>query len=476
MGARRYLASITLALIVGCNAPPVQRQDEIDRFRSEMQLRGQAIQVELSRPLSMEQCVRLALANSLELHIRNLALRLRDDQVRLAIAGGLPKLSLQYNQSYRSNKSLIEFRGLTTEMEDQNQRALGVSAMMPLLDFGLTYYAWRIALDQRQQDRLLIARSEQLLRRDIRVAYAQHAAALRQEKLARQSLAAGQKVLEIGKALEREKMAVRAETILVEAAVAQANLELSLAQQRVQETHLLLGQFMSLPPGAQFSIYEQQPVLPPPPTTQQVAAMEERALVARPELAVQDLARHISASAVRHEAANFFPQLNGTGSFNWTSASTVVNPSFFLLGFNITHSLLDGTATLWRYDIAKTNMTLEEQRTLLVSLGVMYEVELTALRVVQAREIVTASEILESARREALDRVIKLYQEGMEDAAGAARSIADLTSQATILDRARTNYQTAWYELEAAVLPEELPTTRATSRPAATAATKESMP
>ena len=66
----------------------------------------------------------------------------------------------------------------------------------------------------------------------------------------------------------------------------------------------------------------------------------------------------------------------------------------------------------------------------------------------------------------ALDRIVSLYQEGLEDIAGAARSLADLTIQATTLDRAQTEYQVAWHELEAAALPER-PVAKPTSRPAA---------
>ena len=66
----------------------------------------------------------------------------------------------------------------------------------------------------------------------------------------------------------------------------------------------------------------------------------------------------------------------------------------------------------------------------------------------------TAARILEASRRAGLDRIVSLYKEGLEDEAGAARSLADLTAQAVILDQAQTEYLVAWHELEAAVLPQ----------------------
>jgi len=133
---------------------------------------------------------------------------------------------------------------------------------------------------------------------------------------------------------------------------------------------------------------------------------------------------------------------------------------------------LDGGATLWRYEMAKKAATVEEERTLLASLGVLYEVQMRALRVRQTYETIGAAQTLEEARQKGLDRVVSLYKEGLEDEAGAARALADLTAQSTILDRTLTEYLVAWHELEAAVVGPTFengaatqPTTRATTLP-----------
>jgi outer membrane protein TolC len=446
-----------LLLAAGCNAPAVQRSDETVRFHEEISRRAEAMETELRGPLTLERCEELALANSLDLRVRELALRLQDDRVRMSLDSGLPKASLLYRDTTRSNEPAIDVNGASFAFEDRHQRALSVAAVLPVLDFGTTYYSYRNAVDRREQERLLLERARQLLVRDVRVAYAQHAGALRQRQLATVAYEAAQRVLRVARSLERAQMTVAADTSLVEAAVAQAALELSLAEQRVRQTHLALLQIMSLPPTLEVSIIEALPELPPPPTVAQVAEYARRALEARPELAVQDLARHIAANSIRKELADFFPKLNLTGSFNWSSASAVVNPEFFLYGFTIAHSLLDGGMQIWRYDLAKKTATVEEARTLLLSLGVLYEVQFRALRVAQAHETIGATAVLEKSRRAALERVVSLYQAGLEDEAGAARALAELTSQATLLDRAQTDYLVAWCELVAAALPEQSP-------------------
>lgn len=453
-------------LLGGCGPDPVQRTAELATFNSYLAAHAQAVDIDPNVPLPMAQCEELALAGSLDIRVRTLALQLQDDNVRIALSQGMPKGTAVYGETIRSNRNLAETGGFVSEVDDRHQKSASIAAVMPALDFGLTYYSWQIALDRQKQEELLLVRSKQLLRRDVRIAYTRHAGARRQARLTQIAYQAGLQVLRVAKSLEHARLTVPADTALVEAAVAQANLDLAQARNRVAETHLELAQMMSLPPGVEFTILDDLPPSPPVPTAEQVAAFDDRALQARPELAVQDLARRISASSVRKEMAAFFPHVDLSTSFNWTSSSVIVNPAWFQGGFQVTHSLLDGGATLWRYDQAKNNVGVEKERSLLVSLGILYDVEFCALRVRLANDQVQASLILETARRAGLDRIVSLYKEGLEDEAGAARSLADLTTQATLLDQAQTEYIVAWHALEAAVLPLAPPTAAAASQPA----------
>jgi outer membrane protein TolC len=481
-GRNGYLQNFVLALVAsaivlsGCNAPVIDRSKDAADFRGYLKNESRRLAIDPQKPLTMAQCEQLAIRNSLSLRVKNLALMLQDDRIRLAMSGWMPHGRLEYNAQTRSNDSLMKMGDTpAVESEDRNQQNLNIGTVMTLLDFGVTYYSYKISLDRRTQEELEILRSEQLLRRDVRVAYAQHAGAIRQERLARTAYQAAEQVLRVARSLEKEKLQVHADTALVESAVAEAGLNLSLASQRVEETHLALSQLMSFPPGTVFRIYDDLPPMPGVPGPGQVNALEDRALVARPELTVHDLERHISANEVRKQFAEFFPRVDGVAGFHWTSASQVVNDNFFLGGITVTSSLLDGGDSIWRYDLAKKNVDVQTERRLLISLGILYDVQLRALRVKTAHESVVAATKLEMARRESLNRIISLYNEGLEDEAGAATALGNLTIQSTAMDKAQTEYLSAWYELEAAALPEVLPTDKAaagapasqpTSRPA----------
>jgi outer membrane protein TolC len=464
--AALIIAMAAMAAMAGCFPRAVRRGEETRRFQSYLRDQSRRLALDPNIPLSADRCEELAIAASLDLRVRCLNLSLQDEKVRLSLVSGLPQASAVYSDSTRGNRALANVGGMTTELQDRRQQAAAVAGVLPVLDWGLTYYSYQIAVDRKRQEQLLLTRAEQLLRRDVRVAYARHAGARRQERLASVAYQAAEQVLRVARSLEKEKMTVRADTALIEAALAEAGLQLSLARQSVAQTHLVLAQLMSLPPGVSFNIDEALPTLPRPPAEQSVAWFEAQALAHRPELGVQDIERAASASAVLRDAAAFFPRLDLTGSFNWSAQSGLVNPAFFLGGFQVSHALLDGGATVFQYELSRKTETLEKERTLLVSLGVLYEVQLLALRVQQAHETLLAADVLERSRRAGLARIISLYKEGLEDEAGAARALADLTIQSTALDVAQTNYVTAWHELEAAVLPEGSAISRAASQPA----------
>ena len=446
---------IALAGIGGCNAPTVDRAAEVQRFQKELHQRADALDIKPGAVLSVQECEELALKNNLNLAVSRLALRLQDDQVRLAFAGFLPHGNAMYDFSRRSNSAAVSFAGQEMSMQDQTQQNLSIGATIPVLDYGITYYGWQIAKDQRVQQRLLLVRAGQELRRDVRIAYAKHAGSLRQVKLSQINVLAAEAVLKVGESMERESLATHAEVAILRAALAQTQVDLTVSQRKVEETRLGLMQLMSLPADKAIAIDEKLPELPTPPTAEALAGLEEHALLLRPEMQAQDLQRHISAYNVKREVAAFFPRIDANGSFNWGSNSLNANPAFFMYGFQIASALLDGGSQIWRYGLADKTRTVEEERTLLLSLGVMYDVNLRALILQRDRETIHALEVTEEARKKAFEEIVSLYKAGLETEAGTAKALAELNIQSLGVDKAQTDYLVTWYEFQDATLAEE---------------------
>ena len=469
---RACLALLTLAaLFVGCNAPEVGRDAEVTRFREEIAVRTAGLDLKPTAPLTMRRCEEIALANSLDLSVRRKLLSLEDEKVRLALSGYFPSADLNYTNQLRSNENAIKQNGMTFPAAGRHEQNLSINATVPILDFGVTYFAWKIALDEQAQQYLILKRTEQQLRRDVRIAYARHASELRQLAHAATNVKAAEEVLRVADAQQREGLSTSAETAVVRATLAQARVDESSTRQRVAETRLALMTLLSLPPAGPVLIDEELPALPPPPPEAELAQLEDHALRVRPELHSQDLQRHLSANQVRHEIAGFFPKFNAIGSFNLSNNVYLANPAYFLGGIQVAQSLLEAPTRIIRVRAAKVLVNVETERTLLLSLGVLYDVDLRAIQLHRGRDTIAALIVQEEAQREAFARILSLYKEGLENEAATARALAELSIQTMDLDKARTDYQVWWYEFEAAALPDEADPTAppATEPPAATA-------
>lgn len=448
---------LTSFLVSGCGAPRISRDQEIERLCRETQARVAALDLTPGHPLTLSDCESLALKNNLAYRTQLLQARMQDDQVKAAMSGWLPKLSAEYAHSKRSNAPLVSvFGGQGVMFEDQEYDRMGIRAILPIFDFGNTYYAWQMAKDRRIQERLLTLRARQILLRDVRIAYARLASLIRQEEMWNTAVVAAQELLKVAQSYQREGLGSSADTAQVEVTLAQAGQQLLLARNNLQGARLLLTQLLSLPPQSELSIDPQLPEPPPPLTVERLRALEDHALRTRPELFVQDLQRHIAATAVRKEIVGFLPHIDGMTNFDWSSLSQQVNASYFTFGLSIAQSLFDGSRFA-RLSEARKARTVEEERALLQGLGVVYEVDLYALKLARTYHDVQAQERVVQAREVVVKQVSSRYREGLEVGAELAREVADLHYAKLLLDQARTEYHICHFELAAAAIPWDEP-------------------
>jgi outer membrane protein TolC len=445
-----------MTLSSGCNAPRIHRADEAARFNTEMAARLAAVAIDPKHPLTLAQCEAIAIRNNLDYRVRLLQAQLQDDQVRLSLVGILPKITADVGGNTRNNDPLVKGPGgQNFAFQDKTAYSFDIRAVIPVFDFGATYFAYKIAKDRELQERLTVVRARQLLLRDVRIAYAQHAAAVRQEQLARVAVAAAQEVLRVATSLQREGLGSSADTAFVETALAQAGLELLLAQRRIEESHMRLNVTLSVTPWTPYEIDTTMPDAPALPSQERVTALEQTALTARPELWEQDLERHISANEVRHRITAFLPHIDGLAGFDWSTQSMQVNPTFASAGFAVGQTLLDGMSNVWRYDAAKKRVPVERERALLIAMGVLFDVDVRVLQVLRANASVLAQSKVSAAQETLLKEVSARYRENLENGANAARALAELRNAQRDLDQARTDYLAAWYELNAAALGDE---------------------
>jgi outer membrane protein TolC len=443
--------------LLSCSAPRVDRSAETARFQKETQERLAALQIDSSKPLTLADCEAIAVKNNLAYRVQLLQVQLQDERVRLAMSDWLPKAQADFNQSRQNVPPLVSIGGgKPVEMQDQGFKAFNLHAMTSIFDFGATYLAWQTAKDRRAQEQLATVRTRQTLLRDVRVAYARYAAAVRQEKLSQSAVEAALEILRVAKSLEREGLNSPADSAFVESALAQAGLQLALVRSSIAELRLRLNETLSLPNGTPYAIEPALPELPPALKPEEIPDLEAHALRLRPEVFAQDLQQHIAADTVRKEIVGFLPHVDGALDFNWSTLSNQVNPTFYTLGFSVAQSLLDGSR-VFRLREAKKNVSVQREQALLVATGVLYDVDLRALQCLRTRNVLFASDVLVNSQATLLKEVQNRFREGIESGANAAKALADLRGAELEQDHARTEYLTSWYELRAAALTDEEP-------------------
>ncbi|MCZ7645889.1 MAG: TolC family protein [Planctomycetota bacterium] len=428
----------------------------MERFNATISSRILDLQLDPQRPLALQECEQIALRNNLAYRVKLLETRLQDDEVRLAFSRALPEVTAEFKKTRRSNEPLVSGQsGGTFSFEDIEVDRFNIRALIPIFDFGSTYFAYQMAKDRRVQERLAAVRARQLLLRDVRVSYARFASAIRQERLARAAVEAAKDALNVSRSLEREGLAARSDTAFVEAGLAQADLEWTMAKRLMLETRSRLSNTMSVTTWTEYMVQDSSASSPPMPTLEKVKELEQIALRLRPELWSQDLERHIAANNVRRSVAAFFPHIGGNADFDWTSISTQVNPAYFTFGFTVGQTLLDGTSRIWQHKLAKGQEATASERALLTAMGVLFEVDFRILQLIRAHDTLDARRRVVTSQESLLKLIQSRHRENLESGANVARALADLREAQRSLDQSETDYLVAWYELNAAALADE---------------------
>lgn len=449
----RHIGALAVALILvaGCARTRISRASEEARFEADRAAREARLGLSPDRVLSLAECETLALANSLEYATTLLEARVRDEEVRGARAAFFPSGAAEFEARARSNEPLTSTTQGAVGFEDQESARARVHAALPILDFGATWQAYRIAQDRRDRARLVSARARQTLLRDVRVAYARAAAASRAVGLLEAEVEAANEALRVARSLEREGLAADADTAFVKAALARAELDLAAARSDERLLRARLSRTMSAPATALYRIDTALPAAPRlPERIEEVRALERAALRSRPEVGAQVLARDEACAEVRRAYAAQFPRVTGSLDFEWTSSSQVVHSSFLLAGLSVAQALFDLPVAIARRHVAQRAEAVEAQRLLVVAMGVVYEVDFRLLELARARDAFASRAAQVDAQQRLLDVVVSRHREGLETTAERLRAEADLHAARRAQDAALRDAAVAGYELRAA--------------------------
>ncbi|UXY15304.1 TolC family protein [Chitiniphilus purpureus] len=343
------IAALLAALLGGCavqpQAIPVQeRQADLARQRTAMF----AEQEPLSGAITLEDAMARALKYNLDHRLKLMEEALAQRQLDLARWDLLPRLTAEAGYFWRSNELASSSRDYATGEQslvpstssDRTHETADLTLSWNVLDFGVSYYA-----AQQQADRVLVLRERRrkvihLMMQQVRQAYWQAVGAQQLETKVEPILKLTQQALDDSRRIEQEKLQAPLDTLNYQRQLLDILRQLEAVRDELAQAKPRLASIMNVPPGSPYTLTQPEgfatPRLPIAPE-----AMEETALVHRPELVEAGYNERIGLWETRKAMAKLLPGLNIELGVNYDSDSYLVHQSWRDLGLRVSWNLLN---------------------------------------------------------------------------------------------------------------------------------------
>jgi outer membrane protein TolC len=394
-------------------------------------------------PISIEQAVELALANSPQVRMADIGVRMGRDNLLMAKSNYLPKLSVQatYHRVDVSPKTVIPGVG-SFSFQPRELTNTSTSLFVPIYTFGKNAAAYRQALRSaeaaefdavRARQNMIAAASEAYFR--VLEAKEFHTVAEKSVEQIKAHLKVAQQFLEQGLVTENDVLAAKVRLLKMEHELLRAESNIKIARANLNR---IIGLAISNPTelSDQFSPVE-------------LDLSEEECLQAamsyRPELGSMDRQRKAALEAIKSAKAQRYPSINFGTSWNWTSNDTVAKKHDWTVDLICEWTPFAGMATTAAIRMSRRGLEqLDEGIRELVD-GIALEVKTAYLNVLQSHKGISVSREAVKQARENLRIFRERYSQGLVP----STDVLDAEAQ---LARARADLAQALYENNAAVV------------------------
>ena len=338
---------VLLGLAAGCSSfePARARREQTDAFTTNLAALAAA---ELAHPLSLDDCIRIAMTNNYEARKADLDRELYRIGKNVAFTAFLPNVaaSAGYN-SYAKEPQMSEKQFGTAGVD------IGLPIFMPSTWFLYAaarhgYASAGVAAHYVRQGIVMQTTANYynvLVQQETIAAFESQLAA------ARETAARVQGLAEEGLIAKWEGDQARFAAELRESELNQARRQLA-----VLRGELLKG--MGLSPAAAIELSGEAPDAAPP-----AGAVEDlvlKALEIHPELAIADRQVVIKEHEVRRAFCNFLPTISLFSNGSWTGNDLAAHSANWVTGFSGAWTLFDGLANVARYKAAKVDRQRSE--------------------------------------------------------------------------------------------------------------------
>lgn len=344
----KLIMILVAATLSGCSVfPQIATKDEVATRVKEDVAKMYTNQEPITAAIGLEEAVARTLKYNLDYRLKKMESALALGIADYSKYDMWPKLLANAGYNARSNYSGgtsigiedgIESLRASTSQERSYAQA-GAEFSWNVLDFGVSYYRAKQNANQyliaEERRRKLV----QNMMQDVRAAYWRALGAQRLTQDATEILVRADRALVKSREAEAQKIISPALALNYQRALLDATSLLNQRRQDLEFAKRELAALMSVPPGQEFTLAEStEAKLPPAPSNN--LALEEMALLQRPELREEDFKKRITADETRKQILSFMPNLNFAAGIQTNSNEFLFNKNWQQASVGVTWNLL----------------------------------------------------------------------------------------------------------------------------------------
>jgi outer membrane protein TolC len=380
--SRHAIALSIIALLAGCAVTPVpiepaERLTTLKLDRAVMYQNQEPLTADLTLDEAMARTLKYNLESRLKLMDQALSL----GQIDVAQYDMLPRLVAAAGYNNRSNELVVDSMDVTTRQialgnttsQERSHTTADLNFTWNALDFGVSYFQ-----AHQQADRSLIMKERQRktihqLMQQVRQTYWLAMGAQALEGRVGPLLNEVKGALDNATRVEQEKLRPPLETLNYRKAMLDIVRQLEAMRDELGQAKPRLATLMNLPPAAPFSlVMPSELTLPSAPYT--IEAMEEKALLQRPELYEADLQTRISVAETKKAMVRMLPGVEIYAGPHYDSNSFQHNQNWADAGLRVTWNLFNLLSGNKQQQLAELQVEITKSQRLALNIAILTQV------------------------------------------------------------------------------------------------------
>lgn len=335
--------------------------------------------------ISLHEAMARAIKHNLDHRLKLMEEALGADQLTSANLDMLPRLTA--NAGYSGRNSYLATRsqdvgglpptGPFSYSQERETLDASLALTWNVLDFGVSYVRAKQAADRalilEERRRKVVHNIIQDVRDAYWSAYSADLLIARIDPM----LERVESALERTREIEQRRLQPPLEVLSYRRDLLEVLRQLTLLRRDLASAKSRLAALMSLPMGSEIRLSGLGEESVVPDLSLDVAALEDMALLRRPEMREEVYQHRISTNEVRRAFLQMLPGISLSGGFNYTSNTYTDNQTWWNWGSTLTGNLFDLIAGPQRVQTAETQVDVVETRRLALAMAVMSQVHIS---------------------------------------------------------------------------------------------------